>query len=131
MEEPMPAKKTGRPSVKDEALEKVKEGFLLDFTIEQACFHAGIDPSTYYKWKQADPQFFEKFELFREDTKMKAKMTVHKHVQRDPRLAIDYLSRVEKANYSTRSEVTGKDGEALMPKPILGGTTSEGVDAES
>ena len=113
-----------------EVLEKLRQAFAIDATIDEACFYAGIDQSTYHIWKKKEPKQFEQLEALRNTPILAARQTIATGIKSDPQLALKYLERKRKAEFSTRAEVTGKDGEAMMPTPILGGK-SKGKDEVS
>jgi hypothetical protein len=122
----------GRPSKKTPALVgKLEYAFSIGSSIEEACFYAGIHKDTYYEWVKADVQLSDRFDALREQPVFQARETVVKGIKRDPKLAMDFLARKRKDEFSLRNEHTGKDGEQLLPAPILGGaTTNEGGDDE-
>lgn len=102
----------------ESVVKKLTEAFLIDATIKQACFLSGISHQSYFNWKARHPKLFEQLEEFKEDTKVKAKATLKRGITKDPKLALDYLSRVERDSYSTRQELTGKDGGPMEIKPV-------------
>lgn len=111
----------GRPNVIDEAmLRKLEDGFSMGFSDVECCLYAGIAPSTLYKYQVEHPEFTERKAELKENPKMIAKRTVYGRLERDPETAKWYLERKAKDEFSQRSEHTGKDGEALIPTPILG-----------
>jgi len=58
-------------------------------------------------------------EELRESPILIARETVIKGIRRDPDLALRFLERRKKSEFSLRTELTGKDGKDL-PVPILG-----------
>ena len=125
----MPA---GRPSKKNaDLVGKLEYAFSIGSSIPEACFYAGIHKDTYYEWVKKDPKLSDRFEALREKPIFEARETVVKGIRRNPELALKFLERKLKGEFSLRSELTGKDGEQLVPTPILGGATNnEGGDDE-
>ena len=54
----------------------------------------------------------------RNDPILKARRTLVKSLD-TPQFALEYLKRKKKDEFSDRQELTGKNGEDLIPKPIL------------
>lgn len=122
-QEQQPKKKPGPPKGQkykqsEAVLQKLSAAFAIDATIEEACFYADISPATYYLWKLEAPEQFETLERLRNTPILAARETLAKSVKSDPAMALKYLERKRKAEFALRSELTGKDGEAL-PTPIL------------
>lgn len=116
----------GRPTKKSDLLVGLLiEAFHDDATIEQACYNAGIDRSTYYEWLKESDDFSYKMEKAQEYPKTIAKNTILNAIKSgDAKTAMDFIKRREKDRYSERSELTGKDGKDL-PVPIFGGISNE------
>ena len=108
----MPA---GRPTIVDEAvLHKLEEAFSLGCTDLEACFYANISKSTLYNYQNANPEFVERKEELKENPILLARTSVVKGLQDNPELALKFLERKKKDEFSTRTESTGKDGEPLQ-----------------
>lgn len=112
-----------------EVIAKLEEAFAWGCTDIEAALHADIAVQTLYKYQERVPKFLERKHKLKETPILLARKSVVTKLGRDPKLAMDYLSRKKKDEFSTRAEVTGKDGEALVPTPILGGATKEKPDA--
>lgn len=109
----------GRPTVMTpETLEKLKNGFLMGFSDSEACLYAEINPATLYNYQKENPEYIEYKEQLKENPKMIAKTTVYNRLSRDVDTSKWYLERKSKNEFAQRSELTGKDGEDLLPKPI-------------
>lgn len=125
----MPA---GRPSkLSPEIVGKLEYAFSIGASIEEACFYADIHKDTYYEWVKKNPQLSDRFEQLRERPIFIARESVVKGLQKDPRLAIDFLSRKRKKEFGNNVDIT-TDGKQL-PTPILGGITqtTEAIDGTS
>lgn len=110
----------------DEVLAMLVEAFKYGATDEEACAYADIAESTLYKYQVKHPEFTERKAQLKELPIFTARKSVVDRLPKDAKLAMDYLSRKRKDEFSQRSELTGKDGEALLPTPILGGKTKGG-----
>lgn len=102
----------------ESVLEKLRQAFAIDATIEEACFYADIDPKTYYNWKNAKPEQFQKLEQLRNTPILAARQTLANAVKTDHAMALKYLERKRKAEFALRNELTGADGKEL-PTPIM------------
>jgi hypothetical protein len=129
-----PKKKVGRPLFdgKDEAevVRKLEEAFALGCSDLEACLYADIGKTAFYKYQDSHPEFAERKEVLKERPILQARNAIIESIRRgDGNLALKYLERKRKSEFALRTEVTGKDGEKLMPMPILGGATQEKSDA--
>lgn len=113
----------------EQVIAKLEEAFAWGCTDIEACLWADIAVQTLYKYQEKNPGFVERKASLKETPILEARKSVVTRLGRDPKLAMDYLSRKKKDEFSQRSELTGKDGEDLLPKPILGGATQKGGDA--
>ena len=69
--------KGGRPSkFTPDVIVKLKAAFANSFTVEQACYYAGVNKQTYYNWLEKDQRFLDEMEAVREAPTMKAKQVV-------------------------------------------------------
>lgn len=104
----------GRPSkMTPEVLGKLEQAFAIDATIEEACFYADINPDTYYAWKKAHPELSERMERLRNTPILAARQTLATAVKSDAQTALKYLERKRRAEFASRQELTGADGEQL------------------
>lgn len=118
-----------RPSDYCEVIvEKLEYAFRDGAHIYEACDMAGIDRQTYYNWLKDKEGFSARMEEAKEYVTEIAQAVVARSItkRKDPETAKWWLERRKKDKFSTRSEVTGKDGKDL-PVPILGGATKENV----
>ena len=96
-----------------DVVNKLKEVFAIDGTIEEACFYAGISRQTYYDWIKKNKELFDEFQALRERPVLKARQTVVKSLD-NPDYAFKYLERKKKDEFSPRQELTGKDGNPIQ-----------------
>ena len=123
MAQDQPKKKPGPPKGQlykfDEAvLEKLRQAFAIDATIEEACFYADIDPKTYYNWKNAKPEQFQKLEQLRNTPILAARQTLATAVESDAQTALKYLERKRKSEFSVKTE-TEVSGDSKLTVEIV------------
>lgn len=95
-----------RPSeMTDEKVKKLEEVFALDCTIEEACFYANISKTTYYNWLEAEPELVDRFEALRQNPVLTARTTVVNAIKEDAELAMKYLERKKKWEFSPKTEI--------------------------
>jgi len=87
-----------------ENVNKLKEVFALDGTIEEACYYAGISRQTYYDWIKRNDKLIDEFNALRERPVLKARQTVVKSLN-EPDYAFKYLERKKKNEFSLKQEV--------------------------
>jgi hypothetical protein len=116
-----------RPTVMTpEVIAKLEEAFAWGCTDREACLWAGIAEETLYNHQNRNPEFLKRKEALKETPVLIARKSVVTRLGKDSKLSMDYLSRKKKDEFSTRAELTGKDGDQLIPQPILGGNSKAG-----
>ena len=113
-----PAKKSGRkvgrpPKNREAIMEKLLFAFSYDCTIGEACYYAEIDEKTYYKILEEYPEFIQKINRARNRPIFKARQSVINSFD-DPNIALKYLERKAKAEFSTRQELTDQNGNSAF-----------------
>lgn len=104
----------GRPTKKNEAIvRKLTDSLQNGFSIERACLLSGITKDSYYRWLKTDKTFSDEMKYAQDFAIEIARQNVVNSVVQDKDVQTSkwYLERKAKAEFSTRSEVTGKDGE--------------------
>lgn len=120
-----PAKKKdanpiGRPSnFTPETIAKLEQAFLLGCSDLEACFFAEVSKTALYNYQNAHPEFVERKELLKENPIFIARNSVVNGMQADPDLALKYLERKRKAEFSTRKETTGEDGGPIQNRQTI------------
>lgn len=110
----MKKRKVGRPTVmNEETLRKLREGFLMGFTDEEACSYAAISTTPFYEYQDKTPEFKEQKEAWKRNPTLVAKTTLYQGLTKEEN-AKWYLERKKKDEFSLRSEITGSNGEALQ-----------------
>ena len=102
-------------------LGKLEEVFGIGGSDEEACFYASISPASLYDYCQLHPKYREKKEQLKERPILKARQELIKGLVGNPELALKYLERKKKAEFSTKieQEMTGKDGGAIEHQIII------------
>lgn len=96
----------GRPrAITPKTLEKLEEAFKLGCTNREACFYADVAESTFYDFLKEYPEYSEKIKMWKDYEKIKARMVVHKALEKGDRdMAKWYLERKAKDEFSTKQE---------------------------
>lgn len=95
--------------------------FRMGLNDEQVCDTLEITPSVLYRYQNNHPDFKEKKDLAKNHLVARAKREIYAALSSDdPKIRIDtakwIAERKAKNEFSTRQEVTGADGESLIPK---------------
>lgn len=109
----------GRPTViTPNVVAKLTEAFKLDVTIEEACLYAGISKDTYYRKVKDNEGFSDEMEQARMYATLRARKTVICQIEQDGDLALKYLERKRKEEFSPRAEhhVSGINLAELVAK---------------
>jgi len=105
----------GRPTIMtDPTLQKLKEAFAFGCTDEEACYYAEISKSTLYNYQNENPDFLDEKEALKSRPILLARQSVITGIVDDPSLALKFLERKKKDEFSLRSEITGKDGKDIV-----------------
>jgi hypothetical protein len=99
-------------------IRKLEEAFSIGASISEACMYANISRDTYYRWIANNKAVQERFEALLEKPILTARQSVVGALKTNPKLALKYLERKRKKEFSPRMEMTGEDGQPLMPQEI-------------
>lgn len=109
----------GRPTIMTpETISKLEEVFSIGGSDNEACFYAGIGKSTLYNYQQEHPEFVERKEALKERPILKARQTVVKSLD-DADMALKFLERKKKDEFSLRTEFTGQNGGPINISQVL------------
>jgi len=98
----------------------LEQAFRIDATDEEACSFADITPDQlYYYQREINPTFQLEKALWKKQPTLKARQEVVNGIKGNPELALKYLERKVKDEFSLRKEISGEDGEPI--KVIWGG----------
>ncbi len=112
----------GKARDKEKVIEELKELFLLGYSVTKACSISGIPQSTVQTWIDKDDGLRLKINKWQNEINILARKQWHTAISigRPSKFGLDtytpakeWLERKEKDEFSTREEVTGKDGESL------------------
>lgn len=100
----------------EEIIAKLEEAFAWGCSDVEACLWADIAPATLYKYQEKHPEFTERKAELKETPILKARKSVVTKLEADPKLAMDFLSRKKKDEFSTKTEndITS-GGNAIAP----------------
>lgn len=109
----------GRPTkITQGIVDKLRQAFAIDATVEEACFYAGINKTTYYNWTKAHPDLFNDLEQLRLTPILTARQTIMNAAKTDVNTAKWLLERKRKKEYTAGHQLLDDEGKA-MPTPIL------------
>lgn len=115
-----------RPTIMTkEVIDKLEEAFALGCTDLEATLYADIAPATLYKFQEKNPEFVERKSQLKETPILKARASVIKSLESNPELAMKFLERRKKDEFSLRQE---NDITVHKPIPILGGVSVKQLD---
>ena len=110
-----------------ECVKKLEEIFAIDGTVEEACFFADISRQTFYTWVNDNPALLDRFEALRNNPVLLARRSVIEGLG-DPELALKYLERKRRNEFSTRVETDNTTKMDMSGK--LGITSSDEIAEE-
>ncbi len=102
----MSSKPNGRPTIfTKELLDKLEYVFALGGTDKEACLFADVSLAALYIYQQKNPDFVERKELLKESPILVARESVVKNLKRNPDLALKYLERRRRDEFSIKQEI--------------------------
>ena len=106
----------GRSKWNATCIRKLEDAFSLDCNIAEACLYAGICEVTYYIRVKEDPELVKRFKLLRNKPVIAARQSVIKHMKEDGGLALKYLERKRKKEFSTKQVIESVVSTGKMSK---------------
>lgn len=106
----------GRPTIMTpEVVNKLEAAFLLGCSDLEACFAADISKQTLYNYQDANPEFIDRKESLKANPIYVARSTVVREIAEKGELALKYLERKKKDEFSPSIDqnIGNKDGEAF------------------
>jgi len=95
----------GRPTKMTEAVvEKLQQAFAFGCTDLEACLFADISKDCLYNYQKKYPKFVERKQLLKENPVLQARKSVVNDLEHNPDLALKYLERKKKDEFSLRHE---------------------------
>lgn len=110
-------KKLGRPeSFTPEIIMKLEQAFAIGASDLEACAFADVKSSTFYEYQKRHPDFLERKNRLKEMPNLRARRAVVGAFESHPDLALKYLERKKKDEFSPRHELEHSGNEE---KPIV------------
>ena len=103
-----------------QVIDKLEEAFALGCTDLEATLYAKISPATLYLFQEKNKEFSERKAQLKETPILKARASVINAMVNNPELALKYLERKKKDEFSLRRDFEHTIHEV---KPILGGAS--------
>lgn len=95
-------------------------------TVEGIALKLGINRDTLYEWAKVHPDFSDTLDKLK---MLQKKYLINTGIFGGKEINSTIIALLLKVNHdmieTTRQELTGKDGEDLFPKPIMGGTAKD------
>ena len=113
--------KTGRPeTITPEIEDKMIGFFKMGLNDEEVCEQTGVAPSVLYSHQNRHKEFLERKRLAKTNLVANARRELFAGLRsKDEKIRVDtakwILERRAKNEFSTRQEITGADGESLIP----------------
>lgn len=110
----------GKAWNKDEVIKTLEPYFKLGCGVTKACNYAGIPRSTVQTWIDDDEELRLKVTAWQNEINTEARRVWRDEimVERKFDAADKWLTKKEKDEFSGRTELTGAEGEALIPERI-------------
>ena len=106
--------KGGRPTVMTaETIQRLRDAYAMDCTDEEACSHANIGRRTLYDYQEKNPDFIEEKEKLKQKPFLLARNSIIQGIKSNPELALKYMERKKKLEFSLRTELTGTEGKEI------------------
>ena len=100
------ANPVGRPTIwSDDVLQKLEYAFKLGCTNREACLHADISEASLYERLKQNEEYLEKVTAWKETPILLARTSVVEALKDDPDLAMKFLERKKKNEFSLKTEV--------------------------
>jgi len=107
--------KGGRPTkFTPEVINKLEHAFSIGAKAIEACIYADITEDTFYKWLKNNKKFSERIKLLRQKPVLMARQSVLKHMSSDGNLALKFLERKCKDEFSTRTETVDQSVKEMV-----------------
>jgi hypothetical protein len=96
---------TGRPTkMTPETIKKLEEAWAFGCSDLEACFYADITSQTLTTYQNANPEFLDRKERLKQRPVLIARQTVVRDISHNSDLALKFLERKRKKEFSTRTE---------------------------
>jgi len=100
---------------KAEIIKSLEPFFKLGCNLKKACAYGGICYNTVYNWVKEDEALLIKIKALQNEVNADARKVLVKAIKEgDKQIALNWLSKKEKDEFSDRTELTGAEGETLF-----------------
>ena len=82
-----------------DAIQKLKQVFSFDASVEEICCYLEISIQTFYNWKKKNVKLFEELLLLRERPVLAIRQKVVEHAKESYNNGMDYLTRKKKIEF--------------------------------
>jgi len=89
----------GVSKLDNNAIQKLKQVFSFDASVEEVCCYLEISIQTFYNWKKKNPKLFEELSLLRERPVLAIRQKVVEHAKGSYNNGMDYLTRKKKVEF--------------------------------
>lgn len=99
----------GRPPKVDKfVVDKWEQAFAIGCTDSEACAYADVSRDLLYDYQKKHPEFIDRKNSLKERPILKARQEVVKGLSNNPELALKFLERKKKDEFSLRQEIDQK-----------------------
>ena len=100
---------------KAEIIKSLEPFFKLGCNLKKACAYGEICYNTVYNWVKEDEALLIKIKALQNEVNADARKVLVKAIKEgDKQIALNWLSKKEKDEFSDRTELTGAEGETLF-----------------
>ena len=96
----------------------LREAFSMDCTIAEACIYANISRTTFYTWKEEDPELFDTFDALRDSVALKARKKIAKDVDTSFDNAMRYMAKKKPDEFGDKMKLEHSGGVSTTPVPM-------------
>lgn len=115
-----PTKKGRKPAHIDEYFAKMERYLILGYSLNMAAKLGGVPARTVYDYYNQNEKFRNRVDALVNAPNVKARAVwIQKINNNDYQAAKDWLERRERAEFATRQEQTGADGEPLPAMKVV------------
>lgn len=91
-----------------ETIAKLEAAFAIDATIAEACFYAGINDVTYFRFKKEYPEKCKQMEALRLNPVLAARERIAKSIKTSDQMASWFLERKRKNEFAVKTITSGE-----------------------
>jgi hypothetical protein len=99
-----------------DTIKKLEDAFMIGCSDLEACLAADISQQTLYNYQAANPSFLERKQRLKENPIMVARQSVYTSMRDNGELALKYLERKKKDEFSLKREVDINDTTVRVVK---------------